>query len=101
VPLFNFRVLDEEFFCRSGVEIIDDLGLERWLVALEGEQVVCLVFNDLIGDGDLTAHGVDGHQRSVKLFGFGQVVEKFRNGGDFIGFLGRAELSRTSLALVG
>jgi hypothetical protein len=28
------------------------------------------------------------------LFGFGQVVEKFRNGRDFIGFLGHAELSQ-------
>jgi hypothetical protein len=52
------------------------------------------VLNDLIGDSDLTAHGVDGHQRSFELFGFGQVVEKLRNGRDFIGFLGHAELSR-------
>jgi hypothetical protein len=78
-------------FCQNGVEIIGDLGFERWLIALEGEQVVSLVFNDLIGDGDLTAHSVDGHQRSFELFGFGHVVEKFRNGRDFI--LGHAELS--------
>jgi hypothetical protein len=55
VPLFNFRVLDDKFFCRIGVEIIGDLGFERSLVALEGEQVVSLVLNDLIGDSDLTA----------------------------------------------
>ena len=88
MPFFNFRVLDDQFFCRSGIEVIGDLGFERWLVALEREQVVSLVLNDLIGDGDLTAHGVDSHQRSFELFGFGQVVEKFRNGRDFIGFLG-------------
>jgi hypothetical protein len=28
------------------------------------------VLNDLVGDGDLTAHGVDGHQRSFELFGW-------------------------------
>jgi len=50
VPLFNFRVLDDEFFCWSGVEVIGDLGFECWLVALEGEQVVGLVLN--IGDAD-------------------------------------------------
>src|SRR4029077_19357463 len=31
---------------------------------------------------------------SFELVGFGQVVEKFRNGRDFIGFLGHAELSQ-------
>jgi hypothetical protein len=86
--------LTTEFCCWSGLEVIGDLGFKRWLVALEGEQVVSLVLNDLIGDGYLTAYGVDGHQRSFELFGFGQVVEKLGNGRDFIGFLGHAELSK-------
>jgi hypothetical protein len=52
------------------------------------------MLNDLIGNSDLTAHGVDGHPRSIDLFGFGQVVDKFGNGRDFIGFLGHAALSQ-------
>jgi hypothetical protein len=36
-PCPFFRVLDDKFFCRSAVEVIGDLGLERRLVALEGE----------------------------------------------------------------
>ena len=99
MPLFNFRILDDEFFCGSGTEVVGDLGFERWLVAFKGEQVVSLVLNDLVGDGDLTAHGVDGHQRSFELFGFGQMVEKFRNGRDFIGFLRHAELSQDKLGI--
>jgi hypothetical protein len=57
MPLFNCRVLADEFFCRSGTEVVCNLGFERWLVAFEGQQVIGLVLNNLIGDGDLTAHG--------------------------------------------
>jgi hypothetical protein len=64
------------------------------LVAFEGEQIVGLVFDDPVGDRNLAAHGIDGHQRSLELIGFGQVVEKPRGSGDFIGFLGHAELSQ-------
>jgi len=46
--------------------------------ALEGEHVIGLMFNDLVGNGDLTAHGIDGHQRAFELLGFGQVIEEFR-----------------------
>ena len=71
VPLFNFRFLDDKFFCRSGTEVVGDFGFERWLVALESEQVVGLVLDDLVGDGDLASNRIDGHQRSFDLFGFG------------------------------
>ena len=52
------------------------------------------MFDDLVGDLDLAAHGVDGHERSFELIGFGQVVEEFRDGRDFVGLLGHAELSQ-------
>jgi hypothetical protein len=35
------------------------------LVALEREQVIGLMLDDLVGDGDLTTHGIDGHERSL------------------------------------
>jgi hypothetical protein len=44
-----------------------------------------LMFDDLVGDRDLAADGIDGHQCSLELVGFGQVVEEFGNGSDFIG----------------
>jgi len=74
------------------------------MVALEGEQVIGFVFNDLVGDRNLAAHGGDGHQCSLELIGFRQVVEELRDSGDFIGLLGHAELAQdqpvTSRALL-
>jgi hypothetical protein len=51
------------------------------------------VGDDLVGEVDLAAHGVDGHQRPFKLIGCGEVVEEFRDGDDFVGLLRDAELS--------
>jgi hypothetical protein len=85
--------LADDFLDRSGTEVVGDLGFEGWLVALESEQVFGLMFHDLASDRDLAADGVDRDQRSLKLTGFSQVVEEFGNRGDFIGFLGHAELS--------
>ena len=84
----------DEFIGESGAKIVRNLGFEGRLVAFEGEQVIGLVFDDLVGDLDLAAHGVDGHERSFELIGFGQVVEEFRDGRDFVGLLGHAELSQ-------
>jgi hypothetical protein len=63
------------------------IGFERGLVALAGEQVIGLVGDDLIGNGDLAAYGIDGHQGAFKLFGLGKVIEKIGDGGDLVGLL--------------
>jgi hypothetical protein len=99
VPLLDNGLADD-FFRQSGTEVVSDLGFEGRLVALEGEQVIGLMFDDLVGDRDLAAHGVDGHQRALELAGFGQVVEELGNGSLFIGLLGHAERPRTSRALL-
>jgi len=76
---------------RSG-EIVRHLGFEVRLVALEGEHVVGLVGGDLVGDADLAAHGVDGHQRTFELACPREFVEHVRDGGDLVGFFRHAEL---------
>ena len=93
VPLLN-NGLANDFLHRSGAEEVCDLGFQGRLVALEGEQVIGLMFDDLVGDRNLAALGVDGHQRALELAGFGQVVEELGNSGDFIGLLGHAELAQ-------
>jgi hypothetical protein len=50
------------------------------------------VGNDLVGDLDLTAHGIDGDQSTFELAGFGELVEKVRNSGDLVGLLRNPEL---------
>jgi hypothetical protein len=40
----HVRILDDEFFCRSGTEVIGDLGFEGWLVALERLVTVLIAY---------------------------------------------------------
>jgi len=87
-PLFMFGP-----YAGAGTEVVLDFGFQRRLVALAGEQVIGLMFDDLVSDRDLATHGGDAHQRSLELVGFGQVVEEFGNGSDFFGLLGHAELA--------
>ena len=84
--------LGDEFVGRRGAEIVVDIGFERGLVALQGEQVIGLVGDDLGGDLDLAAHGVDGHQGALELPGLGELVEKIGDGGDLVGLLRDAGL---------
>ena len=44
----------DEFVGGCGAEIVLDIGFERGLVALEGEQVIGLMNNDLIGNLDFS-----------------------------------------------
>ena len=76
----------------SGTEIILDIGFEGGLIALEGEQVVGLVGDDFVGDLDLAAHGVDGHERAFELLGLRELIEKIGNGGDLVGLFRHAKL---------
>ena len=62
VPLLNGG-LDHHFVAWRGAEILGDIGFERGLIALEREQVVGAEGDDLVGDRDLAAHGVDAGQR--------------------------------------
>ena len=48
--------------------------------------------DDLGGDPDLAAHGVDRDQRTFELAGFGEFVEKVRDGGDLVSLLRNADL---------
>jgi hypothetical protein len=86
----------DEFIGGRGAEIVLDIGFERGLVALEGKQVIGLVSNDLVGNLDLAAHGVDGDERTLKLFGLGELIEKIGDGGDLVGLL----CAKVSLAWV-
>jgi hypothetical protein len=90
-PFLDGRFGDE-FGDRSGAEIVHDIGFEGGLVALEREQVIGLVGDDLVGDVDLAAHSVDGDQGAFELLVLGELVEKLENGGDLVGLFRDAEL---------
>src|ERR1700741_1966381 len=91
----------DELGCGSIGEIVLDVGFEGGLVALEGEQVIGLVGNDLVGDGDLAAHGVDAHERVFELLGFGELIEKIGDGGDLVGLIRHAQLRQDQPRLAG
>jgi len=86
------RRLGDEFAVRRVVEVSLYIALHGRLIALEREEIIGAVRDDLVGDVDLTAHGVDGDERAREPIGFGELVEQFGNGGDFVGFLGNREL---------
>ena len=89
---FSTVVLRDEFLRRRGVEIGLDFGFQRRLIALQRQQKIGLVRDDLGGDLDLTSHGVDGDEGAFELFRLGQMVEQIGDGGDLVGLLGHAEL---------
>ena len=51
---------------------VRDLGFEGGLVAFQGEDVIGLVGDDLVGDLHLAAHGIDRDQGALELPGLGQ-----------------------------
>ena len=48
--------------------------------------------DDLAGDLDLAAHGIERYERTFELPGCGQLIENVRNGGDLVGLFRHAEL---------
>ena len=82
----------DEFVGGRGAEIVLDIGFEGGLVAFEGEQVIGLVGDDLVGDLDLAAHGVDGDERAFELLGLGELVEQLGDGGDLVGLFRNLKL---------
>ena len=91
MPLLDGGFADE-FIGGGGAEIVPDIRFESRLVAFEGKQVIGLMGDDLIGDLDLAAHGVDAHEGALELLGFGKLIEKIGDGGDLIGLLRNAQL---------
>ena len=84
--------LADKFFGRRGAEIVLDIGFERRLIALEGQQVIGLVGDNPVGDLDLAAHGVDADQGALELLGLGEMIEQIGDGGDLVGLLWHAQL---------
>jgi hypothetical protein len=101
MALLDGGLFAHEFGGGGGAEIVLDIGFQRRLVAFEGEQIIGLVGDDLVGDLDLTAHGVDGHQRARELVGLGQVIEQDRDGGDLVGLFRNAQLRQGQLGIGG
>jgi hypothetical protein len=48
--------------------------------------------HDFVGDVDLTAHGIDGHQRAFELLDCSEFIEQVRDRGDLIGLFRNREL---------
>src|SRR3546814_7062152 len=69
----------------SGVCASDLAGL----ISLQGEDVVCLLVEDLAGDRALAAHGVDGDDRPFD----GQHVEQTRDRHDLVRLLRHLDLA--------
>ena len=86
MALLDRRSGDEFGGCRV-VEVAFEIGFERGLIALESEEIIRAMSDDLVGDFDLTAHRVDGDERAVELIGCCELVQQLGNGGDFVGFL--------------
>lgn len=64
------------------------------MVAFQRQEEIGPVGDDLRGDLDLRAHGVDRHEGAVELAHLGEMIEKLGNSGDLVGLLGHAELSQ-------
>ena len=57
--------------------------------------------NNLVGNLDLAAHGVDGDERALKLVGLGEWIEKIGDGGDLVGLLRNAQLRQSQPCMGG
>ena len=65
-----------------------DILAQRALVALQGEDVIGLLVEDLLGDVALAAHRVDGDDGALDR----HHVEQLRDGDDLVGFLRHLDL---------
>ncbi len=89
--------LRHQLMRRRGVEVRAGLGFQDRMIAFQRQQKIGLVRDDLGGDLDLTAHGVDGDERAFELSALGQMIEQFGNGGDLVGFFGHAQLCQRQI----
>jgi hypothetical protein len=71
----------ESFRGASGItDQIAHLLVERGLIALDREQVISALVDDLFGDLALTAHRIDAHHQTLDVQGF----EQLRDGRDLV-----------------
>ena len=91
----------DQLTLRCGAEIGCNVGLERRLIALHGEQEIGLVGDDPISNIDLATHGVDGDERAFKLAGVGEMVEEVGDRGDLIGLFRHAQLRQRQAGIGG
>lgn len=84
----------------GAAEIYSHVGFEGRLVALEAQDIVGAMVDDILSDAGLTAHGVDGDHGAGELACIGESVEHVGDGEDLVGFLGHAELGSIRRALV-
>jgi hypothetical protein len=72
---------------------IDDALVKGRLVAFDGQHVVGLLLDDLLGDLGLAAHGVDSHHRP----GHFQQIEQLGDGSDLVALLRDGHLAQADL----
>ena len=70
------RGFADEFIRRRGFEIGFDFGFQGRLIALQRQQKIGFVLDDLGGDFDLTSDGVDGDEGVFELSLRGQMIRR-------------------------
>jgi len=60
------RGVRRDLVCGGIGEEALDVGVEQWAVLLEGQAIVAAAFENLRGDLDLGAHGIDGDERALQ-----------------------------------
>ena len=78
MPLFGLLNMDDLILVIK--EGILNRLVQLGLVAFDGQQVIGLLGNDLLGNRPLAAHGINTHEETFQVQG----VEQFRNGGDLV-----------------
>jgi hypothetical protein len=77
-----------------------DLGVERGLVVLDGQEMVGLLVDDVPGDLGIAGNRIDGDQRAGQGPGAGQALQKCRDRGGFVRLVLDRPWPRTSFSPV-
>ena len=94
----------EEGVLISQAEVVLDVVMEVtgdgtagvFVIALERDEIIALLVEDLPDDGSLASHGAGRHDATLD----GQELQEFRNGGDFIGLAVCLELAHDESAVL-
>ena len=76
MPFFDGGFRDE-FALGRGIEVVFNLGFQRWAIAFQRQHEIGFVPGDFGRDLHLTTHGVDGYKGAFELPGFGKAIQKF------------------------